>query len=53
MPAAKAPANPPATQWVIGSYSFRGFIIFDSDSYAINCVAVNGTVIHSVVGYDM
>ena len=50
IPAAKAPAKPPATQWVIGSYSFRGFITCDNDSYAMNCVAVNGTVIQSVVG---
>lgn len=32
MPAANAPARPPATQWVIGSYSFWGFITLDNDS---------------------
>ncbi len=48
--AAKPPASPPATQCVIGSYFFEGFIIRDRDSYAINCIAVNGTVIVKVVG---
>ena len=50
IPAATAPARPPAIQCVNGSYSFFGFMIFDIDSYATNCVAVKGTVMQSVVG---
>ena len=50
IPAAKAPANPPAMQWVNGSYSCPGFMNLESDSYATNCVAVKGTVMQRVVG---
>lgn len=52
MPAATAPASPPAMQCVKGSYSFFGFMTFEIDSYAMNCVAVKGMVIQRVVGYD-
>lgn len=51
-PAANAPANAPEVQWVIGSYPLSGFITFDKDSYAVNCRAVNGTVMQRVVGYE-
>ena len=51
-PAAKPPARPPATQCVNGSYVLGGFITFDIDSYAMNWRAVNGTVMHKVVGYE-
>lgn len=48
--AATAPARPPAIQCVKGSYPFPGFITFDNDSYAMNCDAVKGIVMQSVVG---
>lgn len=51
--AAKPPATAPARQCVRGSYSLRGFIVVEIDSYARNCSAVKGTVIESVVGYEM
>ena len=49
-PAATAPANPPETICDEGEYSFPGFSTFFRYSYTVNCAAVKGTVIVSVVG---
>jgi len=51
--AAKPPATAPAVQCVKGSYFLLGFIAVDMDSYARNWRAVKGTVIESVVGYEI
>ena len=49
-PAATAPAKPPETICDEGEYSFPGFSTFFRYSYTVNCAAVKGTVIVSVVG---
>jgi len=48
--AASPPASPPAVQCVTGSYPSRRLMSLDSDSYAVNCSAVKGTVMARVVG---
>ncbi len=50
IPAATAPARPPAVQCVKGSYFLDGFSTFDNDSYAVNWIAVKGIVMVNVVG---
>jgi hypothetical protein len=52
MPAAIPPATPPAKQCVYGSYDPFWLRTFDMLSYAVNCIAVNGTVMQRVVGYE-
>lgn len=48
--AATAPATPPATQWVKGSYLLAGFKTLDKLSYTVNWMAVKGMVMAKVVG---
>jgi hypothetical protein len=48
--AATAPAIPPATQWVNGSYLLPGFSTLDKLSYTVNWMVVKGMVIARVVG---
>jgi hypothetical protein len=50
--AATAPAVPPHTACASGEYAPLGLSAFFACSYTVNCAAVNGTLIVSVVGYE-
>jgi hypothetical protein len=50
--AATPPAVPPQIICVSGEYAPPGLSAFFRCSYTVNCAAVNGTDMVSVVGYD-